>query len=297
MAIDPVAAAFFSKHSEDPANSVCCDGGEEEAAWASVSHGIYLSIGAAGIHRSLGAKVSFVQSTTMDSWKPKHLKMMELGGNQQFNKFLEEQGVPLDMPIREKYSTRAAVWYREDLNARAEGFEPLSPLPLGTGHLPAEVCTSAMHHVLDEVFAASPRRGTMTRGGVCQDQACQEASSPRKLRSDTWQTRPSQEIPADAIDTSISRGICETLSACFKLAWCSNETACTSEAAESTDSVPLKTASTPDFTPDLPILLGSSQCPNAKRLQTFSTGMMVGLSPADFPPCLATPEEMSRQIK
>jgi len=153
--VDPSAAAFFSKQLEDPENNMCCDCGIEGATWASISHGIYLSIGAAGLHRSLGVKVSFVQSTTMDSWKPIHLRMMELGGNQRFNAFLAEQGIPVDMPIREKYSTCAARWYRDNLRAVAEGLEPLAPLPIGTGHLPALASTSSQQHVLDKVFAKS----------------------------------------------------------------------------------------------------------------------------------------------
>merc|ERR1719158_1319200 len=115
MAVDPQAVEFFSKQMEDPENAMCCDCGTEEATWVSVSHGIYLSIGAAGLHRSLGVKVSFVQSTTMDSRKPVHLKMMELGGNRRFNEFLADHGIPVDMPVREKYQTRAAVWYRKNL--------------------------------------------------------------------------------------------------------------------------------------------------------------------------------------
>lgn len=295
MAIDPAAAAFFCKQFEDPDNHACCDGGEDEAAWVSVSHGIYLSIGAAGIHRSLGAKISFVQSTTMDSWKPKHLKMMELGGNRRFNEFLKEQGVSLDMPIREKYSTRAAEWYREDLSARADGLEPLPPLAPGTGHLAAESCTSSMQHVLDEVFAESPRRGLMTRGGVRQDQVYQEVSSPRKTRSSACLAQTTES--ADVAVSSTSRSLCQKLSACFRLGRRSAETKYTSDAADVDDSVPLKIASTPDSIVDLPTLLSSSPCPSAKRLQAFSTGMMVGLSPADFPSDLATPEETSCRVE
>merc|ERR1719181_2742855 len=115
MVVDPAASEFFTTQQEDNANRACCDCGTEGASWASISYGIYLSIGAAGLHRSLGVKVSFVQSTTMDSWKPVHLRMMELGGNRRFQVFLREQGVPENMPTREKYCTRAAEWYRQNL--------------------------------------------------------------------------------------------------------------------------------------------------------------------------------------
>lgn len=50
--------------------------------------------------------------------------------------FFREHGIPDDMPIVQRYNTRAAEWYRRKLRAEAEGAEPPSPLPEGTGHLP-----------------------------------------------------------------------------------------------------------------------------------------------------------------
>jgi len=168
--VDPHAVEFFQGQLKDPANNVCLETGARGPRWASISHGIYLSIGASGIHRSLGVKVSFVQSLEMDSWKPVHLKMMELGGNRKFQDFLQEHGVPDNMPIREKYATRAAEWYRENLRALAEGASPPAPLAAGEGHLPAVTfglaSASATELVLDRVFAAVPSDGAMTDGGV-----------------------------------------------------------------------------------------------------------------------------------
>jgi len=166
--VDPKASEFFRREREkDPANMQCADCGTEDAAWASISHGIYLSIGASGVHRSLGVRVSFVQSTTMDSWKPVHLRMMELGGNRRFAEFLRQHGIPEDMPLRQKYRTRAAEWYRENLRAEAEGTELPDPLPEGTGHLPSEDgANDLMGAMLDEVFSAAPHCSAMTRGGV-----------------------------------------------------------------------------------------------------------------------------------
>jgi hypothetical protein len=158
--VDAVAAAFFKAQMESPENNICMDGGDHKAEWASVSHGTYICIGAAGVHRSLGVKTSFVQSTNLDSWRPSHLKMMELGGNARFAEFMRAHGVPEDMPIREKYSTRAAAWYRKSLRAEAEGTELPEPLPEGTGHLPAEETlgrsNSSGEAVLDQVFSSHP---------------------------------------------------------------------------------------------------------------------------------------------
>mmetsp|Transcript_84435 Transcript_84435/g.217455 ORF Transcript_84435/g.217455 Transcript_84435/m.217455 type:complete len:322 (-) Transcript_84435:333-1298(-) len=170
MVVDPVAAEFFRLQREDIANTTCCDSGSEDAQWASVSHGIYISIEASGLHRSLGVHISFVQSTCMDSWRPIHLKMMELGGNRCFDEFLREHGVPKDMPIREKYTTRAAKWYRENLRAMAEERDPLEPLEPGTGHLPSSDATGQAQLILDQVFATVPNGGAMSSGGVMVQQ-------------------------------------------------------------------------------------------------------------------------------
>lgn len=155
MTADPQVAEFFRSQFEDASNCLCCDSGRVEPFWASISYGIYISIEAAGIHRSLGVKVSRVQSITMDSWKPIHMKMMQLGGNRKFNDFLAEHGIPEDTPIREKYNTRAAEWYRNNLSALAEGLQPLAPLETGTGHLPVHSCPSPEQKKLDEVFAST----------------------------------------------------------------------------------------------------------------------------------------------
>mmetsp|Transcript_60195 Transcript_60195/g.127508 ORF Transcript_60195/g.127508 Transcript_60195/m.127508 type:complete len:263 (+) Transcript_60195:127-915(+) len=152
--VDPQAVEFFAMQFErEPENRRCFDSGSEIAEWASVSHGIYLSIGASGIHRSLGVKVSFVQSTTMDSWKPLHLRMMELGGNRRFAEFLRKQGVPEDMPLRQKYRTRAAEWYRRNLRAEAEGSPLPDPLEDGVGSLLMDDAQdSSQSALLDNIF-------------------------------------------------------------------------------------------------------------------------------------------------
>ncbi|CAE7301000.1 PNO1 [Symbiodinium pilosum] len=165
MAVDPVAGQFFQRHqASDPANSICCDCEGRKAEWASVSHGTYISIEASGIHRSLGVKTSFVLSTTLDSWKGVHLRMMELGGNRRFQEFMR-QHVPEDMPLRKKYLTRAAEWYRQNLKAEAEGSTPPAPIEPGTGHWPIEG-TSSQEEILDRVFAAAPGCNSMTSGGI-----------------------------------------------------------------------------------------------------------------------------------
>jgi len=186
MCTDPVASEFFKKQQAAPSNSSCFDcGSARRADWASVSHGIYISIEASGIHRSLGVKTSFVLSTTMDSWKPVHLRMMELGGNKRFKDFMQQHGVPETWPIRKKYNTRAAAWYRENLKAEAEGLDLPAPLEEGTGHLPIEGAaegSTAQAALLDKVFAAAPDSRSMTAGGVSLGSSVSSRSKAASIR-------------------------------------------------------------------------------------------------------------------
>merc|ERR1719247_693781 len=116
--MDEGTKAFFRSQQQDRANQKCIDDGSPNPQWASVSHGCYISLESSGVHRSLGVHVSFVRSTTMDTWKPLQLKLMELGGNQRLKDFFKQHNIPEDMPIKQKYNTRAAEWYRKNLRAR-----------------------------------------------------------------------------------------------------------------------------------------------------------------------------------
>jgi hypothetical protein len=113
---------------QDPDNNKCCDCRLENPRWASVSHGIFICLQCAGIHRGLGVQISFVRSLTLDTWNKSQLSLMSEGGNRKFLEFMDNYGLG-HHSIKDKYITTAASYYRKHLKATAynEVFEEEAP--------------------------------------------------------------------------------------------------------------------------------------------------------------------------
>ena len=85
--------------------------------------------------------ISFVRSITMDSWNPKQMKKMEVGGNSAFKRVLDDFGIA-SLPQRDKFNTRAVEWYRNCISSQSEN-EALPPPPtVADGRIPVHTIST-----------------------------------------------------------------------------------------------------------------------------------------------------------
>lgn len=72
---------------KQPENNLCFDCKSKNPKWASSTIGIFICYDCTTKHRQMGTHITFCRSISMDKWKAKEVKIMELGGNKKAHAF------------------------------------------------------------------------------------------------------------------------------------------------------------------------------------------------------------------
>jgi len=108
-----------------PGNKKCVDCLRRNPQWASVTMGTLMCLECSGKHRGLGVHISFVRSVQMDSWSPKQIQAMQIGGNDRFRDYLTKNNISNDMDIPSKYNQSEVALYALQIRAKRDG----KPIP------------------------------------------------------------------------------------------------------------------------------------------------------------------------
>jgi ADP-ribosylation factor GTPase-activating protein 2/3 len=120
----------FNELLRQPENKACFDCGASNPKWGSIKNGIYICFQCSTRHRTLGAKISYLRSCTMDRWKWKELEQMKLGGNKAAKAYFDKNDLTqggqynYTAPLAAKYRTNLEKSAEEALKSADISFEP-----------------------------------------------------------------------------------------------------------------------------------------------------------------------------
>ena len=96
-------------------NSNCFDCGASNPKWTSLNNGIFLCLNCARKHHQYDPLITRIRSLQTDHFTEEDLVFLMKGGNHKLKLFLAEYDIVPDSPFELKYFSRAASYYRKNL--------------------------------------------------------------------------------------------------------------------------------------------------------------------------------------
>ena len=107
-------------YSIDEENKKCVDCGAENPTKVSINNGVIICENCAKEHKELGHSISFLKNID-DDFDEFLINFIVMGSNTKFKRFLTQENVDSNLPIKSKYKTQAVYFYRKNLKAKIEG--------------------------------------------------------------------------------------------------------------------------------------------------------------------------------
>ena len=104
----------------DDENYNCADCGKQKSTYLSINNGITLCDSCSQQHKILGNSISYIKNIN-DKLDEYLFNFIVFGSNTRFKRFIKNEKLDQDLPIKAKYKTKALYFYRRVLKNKVKG--------------------------------------------------------------------------------------------------------------------------------------------------------------------------------